>query len=787
MKEKIKVFIYKFFDKIANPTAKEILLVAAGFASLSFCVYHSLNYSATADFFPMNGDFQNYNPWRRFLNGQVPFKDFSLYLGVGHLLFGSLLTGVLGGSFADSRFAAMFLTCVISIFTVFTASYLVTKRKSTSVLVTVFCLFAVQFGKPWMDVIFPGGFLSNALPFMNKVGNSARGIRAGIILIIPVLLLAGWKLLKSLIKNENRVKLICYIFAAAVCGASITYSNDSGVASYICASFCVLFYLIKEYKTNIKRILIDGLLWIGCSMAAYGIWVFVISAGNIKLYIDMTFGVAGYQFWYYGIAPPSGPYFVSDVIKSFSPPDYFSIAFACYDIARYFKEEDDDHEAQKTGIYRLLLAFILLGSFVSSKLYYIFSGNAASEHLNFVLNVIVIAYAFKYILNLISQTAQNKPKQQYLIGITISAVFILSMIPLFLPAYETYTEKHETDGMDYVSELGGNNYWKYDLETLSLEIGNENLFSTYTSALEVIQGRFNPTRYDYIIHALGDKARNDYVENFKNGKYPHVTNPTMAQSGYMGWVRQANWFFFRELYARYKITEEIGYLEHWQKVSADNYINEKANIKIYPVSNGGCKIICRTSAPIDAVADVLVTYKIVSNGQKGGMFRMLCAVSDPTFAWTAPGASANYNLPSAAEQLAIPITLVDGRGEVTLTPYPLEYTALANMSAEVKSVIKNPYVNDTPISLVDLTDKNWTNGVANTFGNVLLFQNNAKFKKMLLQHAPVTVAADGYTAAITQIKEMGKYIWVYLENTADRTRFAYPAQLIINYSDDDLY
>ena len=35
----------------------------------------------SADFIAINGDFQNYNPVRRLLDKQIPYKDFSDYLG----------------------------------------------------------------------------------------------------------------------------------------------------------------------------------------------------------------------------------------------------------------------------------------------------------------------------------------------------------------------------------------------------------------------------------------------------------------------------------------------------------------------------------------------------------------------------------------------------------------------------------------------------------------------------------------------------------------------------------
>lgn len=38
-----------------------------------------------SDFLAINGDFQNYNILRRFLDGQVPYRDFTNYLGMGVL------------------------------------------------------------------------------------------------------------------------------------------------------------------------------------------------------------------------------------------------------------------------------------------------------------------------------------------------------------------------------------------------------------------------------------------------------------------------------------------------------------------------------------------------------------------------------------------------------------------------------------------------------------------------------------------------------------------------------
>lgn len=95
-----------------------------------------------ADFVPINGDFQNYNVVRRFLNGQVPFRDFATYLGYGHLLLGSIMTFSVGGfstNLMDSKvafqFLALFSFTIISV-TIFWG-VLRRKRITASLLITV--------------------------------------------------------------------------------------------------------------------------------------------------------------------------------------------------------------------------------------------------------------------------------------------------------------------------------------------------------------------------------------------------------------------------------------------------------------------------------------------------------------------------------------------------------------------------------------------------------------------------------------------------------------------------
>ena len=71
-------------------------------------IYTYMN-SIYADFFAINGVFQNYNVVRRLLDGQIPYVDFAVYLGLGHLYIGALFTYIFGNSYIASKLAFDFL------------------------------------------------------------------------------------------------------------------------------------------------------------------------------------------------------------------------------------------------------------------------------------------------------------------------------------------------------------------------------------------------------------------------------------------------------------------------------------------------------------------------------------------------------------------------------------------------------------------------------------------------------------------------------------------------------
>jgi hypothetical protein len=83
-------------------------------------------------------------------------------------------------------------------------------------------------------------------------------------------------------------------------------------------------------------------------------------------------------------------------------------------------------------------------------------------------------------------------------------------------------------------------------------------------------------------------------------------------------------------------------------------------------------------------------------------------------------------------------------------------------------------------TVLNITDGNWEKGVK-IAGNVLLFANTPQYKEKLIANNPQTISVkDGgavYTEKIVSVKEYGSYIWLTLEDNADKWKFQYPKAL----------
>lgn len=119
---------------------------------------------------------------------------------------------------------------------------------------------------------------------------------------------------------------------------------------------------------------------------------------------------------------------------------------------------------------------------------------------------------------------------------------------------------------------------------------------------------------------------------------------------------------------------------------------------------------------------------------------------------------------------------VQGNGSIVVPIEPNVWTTSIPLDKYMASLQRKR--REQNITLSNINDENWIGGVS-THLNVLLFPNDIEKNLRLLKSEPKTVSADGYKVNITQIEEMGDYIWVFINEDADKMRFQYPAEIIL--------
>jgi len=139
----------------------------------------------------------------------------------------------------------------------------------------------------------------------------------------------------------------------------------------------------------------------------------------------------------------------------------------------------------------------------------------------------------------------------------------------------------------------------------------------YASAVETVKNQFQPSGTDYIIHVLGDTQREQYLEKFQEGNFQYVADVDKANR-FRYWIRNANWFFYRELYKEYKpafVTEYNMFFDknNQSNNNSDEYfipvtlINGKGKVEITVYPNDNAKLDISNAEVVDTY-DVIFSY-----------------------------------------------------------------------------------------------------------------------------------------------------------------------------------
>ena len=707
------------------------------------CFLHALRSNTYVDFYPINGTFQNYNPVRRFLDGQVPYKDFSDYLGLGHLYVGALFTAVLGSDYKASLTAFSFLTilCVGLLSIMLGKIILNSKNKAMTVTNLLLCL--ILFLRPvYLRSAFAGSNgLLDALNSALITGNSARFVR-GLILPVCFFLFCMGSVLIQFVCNKwkwlDRKQI--YINLAgmgAIGGLAGAWSNDYGISCWLCLHIITLFVVFARQR-SILRAASEMCIELLFSVVCVFVWVEIFTLGHFREWFSSTFGTGGYQNWYY---LSNKCYYIYDIDCSFL---MLMQAILCmvylYQIFKY--------QGTRPAVFRYgIPAFVNMVGFCVVNEYHLLSGGDATE----------IAYTVLFLSCLyegICQIGSSWQKEKFF-NILEKAVILSGIAWIGSAVKETLVANRleELSGR-YMVSLGGNmtSYYE-DLENTHAFLNGEKFFATYASAQEVIEGRYQPSGTDYIIHVLGDEQRRQYLEAFKSGDFRYAATIRDSVTDYEHWCRRANWFFYRELYRNWHPVYANQYELYWEKnENPDEYTYpEDFQVAVADVNESVKKITVQLEEPVDGIADVYVEYELEKKDSLHSklLFQTMIKVKNTGHRYIENDYyETNYLRSNSGEY--IPITVVNGYGEVTLTSCPERDTILEIQDARGVNLYTVGY------HYVEVSDI-----IAGEEDGLTLLVQNTKNNQDVLEEA-AGVWGDGKQILFTDRNEDDSYIYLGL-------------------------
>jgi hypothetical protein len=482
------------------------------------------------EFDPVNGHFQNFNAEFRLWHGQRPFVDFPVYLGLGPVILPLPIFALLGGSLAASNFAYNFVSVLFV-----GASFGILLRLLRVTPAVAWTIAAALTAVPWP---------------MEHGNDSAIGIRS-FLPFAAVLLLLGldrWR------KAGGR-PLLLHLAAGAVAGLMPLWSNDYGCPTMLTFSFVFLIAFAEHWKCAVR----NGTVFAASAVAsAIGVLT-VVTLGHPAAWFQFNFGsVLGDQFWFYNPVALGKVYALRDIPHGWQEV-FLCLPAAVYSLLWLWRR----HDARLASLALVSVA-AAGGAFVS--------GLAGTFELRYFLplwrvGIILVPGCAVFALAPVIGLA---PRLSRRIGVLARSDALGHIVAVYMLATAALVFTFEARGVFwhlptkadvFVPELGGSvlpSYLPavdagrklkavYDAEHLPPD---RRLFSTYATATALIAGS-RQDGPDYLIHALGDKARAQFVHSLDLG-YQNVETIDPDLMVWGRWNIRESWPFYRKLFADWK-------------------------------------------------------------------------------------------------------------------------------------------------------------------------------------------------------------------------------------------
>lgn len=595
----------------------------------------ALEHSRTVDYSPINGRFQDFDPVRRLAAGQWIGRDFDVYLGIGPTYALRAAMFVCGDSFRASLFASHLLSAGSYALTLVVLARLCGARWLGAVLLAA-CATSLALGSvpEWV----PASVRVAHRDFVDALftpGNSSQYLRAAAPLAAVLAYLGARRVLareRVLAWLERRGvgplgarALAC----GAVSGAALIWSNDYGPPT-VAAFFCSAVFADAELRGQRRAFFFRAAL----AACASAVLILALATGGAPgewLAYNLR-GVAADQRWAFYLR-------VVEESASSALDVWLWAGFAALLVFAV---------RSATGRARAGEPWLLV--FMGATLAAAFLTTRASAQTRYALPLVrVLLVAAPYLtfvaldaLWLRFGSAHTRERTRRFLGaagVVLATFVLVAQAPLraarLWPVSDRALLADSAELRIDVAELGGPAAASLDkLVALGQRIRAEaeragvprekRLFATYATGLTVVADALQPTRTDYIIHALGAERRAGYVADFVAAAPLYVATQRGPYANWELWARKHYWEFYRELYRNYDACDSS--LEHllWRR-------------RAVPRAAAGCVVRCEFAETEGEAAQVVVVLDPADGCAEGDVWVVDLELEFDAYPERAPG------------------------------------------------------------------------------------------------------------------------------------------------------
>lgn len=675
-----------FMNKYKNLLALIFLILLVLLIALTF-IYPSVT------FYPANYHYQNYNVVRRLLDGQIPYKEFAVYLGPTHLYLGGFLTFIFGNNITSCAFSYELLTSLIFIFFAFVLGKSL-KLKTYQIVILTTTIISMSYFCIKYFYKLPGLFL-RMQEMIYDSSTSAKLIRA-----FPLFLICCFIQLIDLKIKSKDIKTILYGLCA---GLAFPCSNDYGISTSI--AIFITFFLFKCLQKNkIKEILKDLLIFSFSGFFMLILSATIFSQGHLISWYDATFGVGTYQAWYFSGHKAPSLYNIN--LDFFVICQFLFTVFLGKKLYLKYKNDDDIKEILK---YKVL--FILnLTSVIDTQLLNFLSNGVYFVSMT-IFYVSVIFYLFYLYNNFGEKIIRKRFGTRMILRVNVIFLSIALSLTLFVCGrciYKIFRDKSPNT----ISSIKISKFDRFNEDIIDAKnfIENKKLFSLYSSVLEELTNQFQPAGVDQISHALGDKGRKKYLEIFNQKHFDYVSIQKNEVLLAEIWVRLANWDIYKRIYRYYKPVYTNSYITLLELKSIEDYnkLPKSTTIKYEPISKNEGKIILETDKSINGMADINLDFEIkkINILSKLFTFNPLVCLEYPNIYPEIPHSKKIEEIfMSEKHNRDISIYILNGKGELLLKSVPKH-----NVELVIKSLSYGNYY-ESPMKFIEIQEVDYDNNI----------------------------------------------------------------------------